>query len=61
MEQFYKVVFECSNCKNKITKEITKGVRAIGNGGTCPNCMVLDEASNPFRIVSTFQQEILLE
>jgi hypothetical protein len=61
MEGFYKVVFECSNCKYRIVKEFPTGIRASGNAGICPNCHIVDEATHPFNILSTIQKEILME
>lgn len=60
-EGVFVVVYECSNCKSTFKKEFPKGTLTYGNGGTCPNCNVIDEATHPFRVLSSHQKELLLE
>ena len=38
----YKVLFRCNNCGAVYEKAVQKKMRALGSGGSCPNCNIKD-------------------
>ena len=42
MSNEYSIKFRCHNCGTIFSKNIHKGIPALGKGGECPNCGITD-------------------
>jgi DNA-directed RNA polymerase subunit RPC12/RpoP len=56
----YKMKYICSNCGTSFIEDIKVGLRAIGKGGSCPYCGVIDDSQKDtfsFRKPSVYDLE----
>lgn len=42
MNHTYKMKFRCTNCGLIFEREVQKGLPALGKGGECPHCGLVD-------------------